>query len=1037
MHLSLHFLGSFQVKLNENTLTASRAKKIEALLAYLAMEAERTHRREALVGLLFPELPEAQARANLRQTLTRLRRAIKDAKADPPFLLATRETTQFNLASNVTLDVLTFEEGLNGCEKHRGQRNGRCSNCIALASKSVDLYHGPFMDGFFLEDSIAFDDWVLGHRERLQQVALEALQQITDYHEMRGEYSTAESFARQQITIEPWYESAHLQLMRLLVYQGKRTAALRQYESLRTILQDELGVEPEPETESFYKQITAIKEERPYRLPPGERSIGGRDDELAKINVQLADPERRLITLVGVGGIGKTTLAIEIGRRVAANHWGPFFHGVFYVPLAEIEISADSQGSTAPLVTAVAEVLGFTFAGTQPPEKQLHYYLRDKSLLLILDNFEHLLRNGYPFVQRLLQATQHLKLLVTSRERLKMAQEWVIPIDGLSVPQTGQNDSRYALELFKQRASRLVPDFAIGPADDPSNQRCNETDVVKICQLVNGLPLGIELAATWVRMLTCEEIAAEIAQNLDFLQSTLHDVPERHQSLRAVFDYSWNLLDAKEQKVLCQLSVFRGPFDRHAAAAVAGATLPILSTLVDRSLIQQHLHDAAQGTIRHNWLEVLRQYAAGKFAETTSNEQDGETAVRNRHATYYLQLLSNYRNDLRGSRQQETLDAITQEMANIRAAWHWAVAGNNFTLIGSVTDALGLFYYVRSWFTEGAELFAAAASQYRTQNSNFTDELIYGNLLARQGWLTFLSGRQSEGQALLTESLKILRPTEDYDALAYTLNFLAVTIYTSGDYTVARQLAEEGLALSITHDDQYRMAVAYNILSQIAYLQGRYGQARTHSRNSLELENSLGNRWSMGFSLTNLGRVAYATEDFDEAETRLLEGLAIREALDDKRGQALCLLYLGDTANAQKNLPLAEERFNTSLAFFREIGNPSGTAVALNRLGSLAQKQNKIQEASDNYHEALVISDQANMKALLLDTLLGIAYLLAASQTDDASIIATLVYEHPAASPKSRNQAQMLLNKLGIDSDLPPDQDLEVLLQNIVKQLLS
>ena len=248
LQLSLNFLGPFQASLGGQSIPESRAKKIEALLIFLALEADRAHRRESLVGLLFPDQPDEVARTNLRQTLNRLRKAIQDKEAKPPFLLITRESTQFNRDSNCTLDVWTLQQGLRGCEKHVEKRNGRCTACMQQLQTGLDLVRGPFLDGFFLEDSIPFDEWLLGHRERLQQDVLSGLQQLTHYLESRGEYAAAETYARRQIELEPWDEAAQRQVMRLLAYQGQRNVALRQFKTLSKMLEDELGVEPTTET---------------------------------------------------------------------------------------------------------------------------------------------------------------------------------------------------------------------------------------------------------------------------------------------------------------------------------------------------------------------------------------------------------------------------------------------------------------------------------------------------------------------------------------------------------------------------------------------------------------------------------------------------------------------------------------------------------------------------------------------------------------------------------------------------------------------
>lgn len=919
LHLSINLLGPFHATINSRPIPESRSKRIEALLAYLAVEHTTAHRRETLVGLLFPDMPDAQARTNLRQTLTRLRRAVQDAKAQPSYLLVTRESTQFNSESNSLVDVTVCTHALRGCASHAGRRDANCADCMASVGEGLALYRGDFMAGFLLEDAFAYDEWVLARRAELRQAVLAAARDLADYYERRGEYATAVPYTRQQIDIEPWQEAPHRQLMRLLAYQGERNAALQHYEKLRDILWDELGVDPMLETEALRDRIAAGLEERPYNLPTRDTTFVSRTEELAQLHAYLVDPQHRLVTLVGIGGSGKTALATEIGWRAATQFLGPFIHGVFFVPLAGL--MASQAENTNALVTAVAETIGITFAGKRPPQDQLLDYLHDKSLLLILDNFEHLLAAGRGFLLALLANTNAVQIIVTSRERLNLAAEWTLPVGGLPALDSGAQD------LFVQRARRLVPGFAV------SGEVCPETAVNRICQLVQGLPLGIELAASWVRMLDCVEIAREIAQSLDFLQSSQHDLPARHQSLRAVFDYSWKLLDAAARQVLQRLAVFHGSFNRQAAAAVGGASLPQLSLLVDNSLLQRQA--AAGGEIRFEMLEMLRQYALDKLGGHAAEK----TAVRDQHAAFYIDFLEKQLPLMRGEKQQTTLIQIAQEIENVRAAWHWAVERGNFATLDYGIDGLALFYYMRSWFAEGVEMFTLVVTRLQSMPRDTHLDAIYAKLLARQGWFTFLSGQQQAGIDLLKKSLAQLQAAPDPSARLYSLNFLAAALVGAGEAAAAQAVALEGLTLGQQVNDDYYQAIANNILSQIAYSQAEYAAARDYCLQSLTLEEALGNRWSMGFSFTNLGRVAYATGDFTEAQKRYQESLLIRKEMDDKRGQGLCLVYLGDTAVAQIDLPSAHSHYTNALALFRAIGSPHSISMTQTRLDKLAQQE--------------------------------------------------------------------------------------------------
>lgn len=1028
MHLSLRFLGSFEAQLNSEKTIESRAKRIEALLAFLATESDRAHRRERLVGLIFPETPDDQARTNLRQTLTRLRRAIDDREADPPFLLISRESTQFNPASNHFLDVAFFDHLLNGCHAHQPERNLDCQDCFQRLAEAVDLYRGPFLESFSLDDSAAFEEWVLIKRQQYHVEALSALQQLADHHERSGDYAVATDYVRHQLRLEPWKEDAHRQLMRMLAYQGQRTAALQQYLTLESMLREELGVEPLAETRSLYASIRAANDNRPYRLSPRNAAFVGRDEELALLNEYLTDPDKRLITLTGPGGSGKTAIATETGWRVARRFLGPFFHGVFFVPLAGIDSEhlEPSSGSSKfdPFITSVAEAIGFSFSGPRRPREQLARYLQDKSLLLIIDNVEHVIAKARPLIGDLLRQAPGIKILITSRERLGFNEEWVLEIEGLPYPGNGYLSviagrqhtdpvnlpAQYqAIALFESLGKRLVSDFSISDESDMTRANCPDTAVQRIAQLVQGSPLGIELAASWLRMLSCKEIAAEIENSLDFLSSTMHDLPDRHRSLRAVFDSSWQLLNAQQQQTLRRLSVFHGPFDRPAATATTGTSLATLSALVDHSMLhRQDLHIDDQTVGQYELLDTLRQYAAEKLE--TNDDEAGR--IREQHAAFYLQFLHQQLEVLIGSNQHKAVAGISQNIREIRSAWRWSIQHQDISGLSRALEALGLFYYMRSWFAEGADLFGLAARELELRRNEPEVGMVWARLRARQGWFTFLLGRQQDGLNQLLESVELLRPVVDRINLAYSLNFTAAALTILGDYEGASSLCEEARAIYEQYQDAYGCAISNNILSQIAYQQGDYLKARHHCEESLAFEQELGNRWSIGFTLTNLGRVAFALEHYGEAHGYFQESLAIRQSLTDSRGQALCLRYLGETAQAQGKMDQAKRDFESSLSLFRNMGSQDETSATLNSLGHLALQREQYLEAQRYFTEALRIAKQAATMPRILEATISLAWLLAKKDPVESAQIAVTVQNNPAANRNSRKQAAKLLEDL-------------------------
>jgi predicted ATPase len=395
---------------------------------------------------------------------------------------------------------------------------------------------------------------------------------------------------------------------------------------------------------------------------------------LAELSHLIVQPDCHLLTIIGPGGVGKTQLALT----VAAACDRAFLHGVCFVPLAPLTTSEF-------IVPAIAHALNFSTSGPAEPKTQLLNYLHEKELLLVLDNLEHLL-SDISMLAEILRSTLRVKLLATSRERLNLQGEWVFELHSLPTPTLGQTEEIEkisAVQLFLNAAQRQRFGFTLTEQ--------NREDVARICRLVDGMPLGLELAAAWTHVLSCQEIANEIEGSLDFLTVPARDRPERHRSLRAVFDHSWRLLGAEEQRALRQLSVFRGSFGREAAEQVAGATLPILSALTDKSLL--HRTDAG----RYDLHELIRQYSALKL-----NEAHEETDTRQRHFDYYLSLVESAAPHLTTAEWKPWLDRLEAEHDNLRTALGWCQVqtGSSEPLL-RLAGALYWFWYLRGDLSEG------------------------------------------------------------------------------------------------------------------------------------------------------------------------------------------------------------------------------------------------------------------------------------------------------------------------------------------------
>lgn len=682
-----------------------------------------------------------------------------------------------------------------------------------------------------------------------------------------------------------------------------------------------------------------------HNLPSGLTPFLGRESERGTLLAHLRDPVCRLVTLTGIGGVGKTRLAIELAAALApgGDRATPFPDGVYVVSLASLT-PADFRNDTFAIT--VAGALGMVLSGPDSATRQVGNFLREKALLLVFDNFEHLLAEAARLAE-LLQAAPALKLLVTSRERLNLRGEWVFELDGLAYPAHDHDPAAIAPEQFSAIQLFILTARAHAPALPITVETV--LAIARICRLVDGLPLGIELAASWTRALSCAEIADEIAHSIDFLAGGAVDLPPRQQSMRAIFDSSWGMLTLAERRALRQLAIFPGSFTRDAVVAVAGITLPLLAGLIDKSLVRR-VSVGEHAATRYALPEPLRQYAIDELARADEN-----SATSAQHATYYLGLLAEHTASLRGPGQPVALAALSLEIDQIRVAWRYASATGDVPAIERALDGLFHLYDMRSWFGEGADALCTARLALGASPDPGA-QLLAGRLMAREGWFVFHGGRQREAQAMLQRSVAIFRAAEAPADLVWALNYLAAVGSYLGEYAASADLARESLALTQGQGDTYGRVIALSVLCQIAYEQADFVAARAWGEQSLALEQQIGSPWSTAFSLLNLGKVVAALGDHPTARDLFERSLRIRQDLGDLRGVAICLNRLGDSAIALGDPAAAGVRYMAALELFREIGNRWGLAATLLNLGRLALEHAPDAAAARLLHEALELA---------------------------------------------------------------------------------
>jgi serine/threonine protein kinase/predicted ATPase len=655
-----------------------------------------------------------------------------------------------------------------------------------------------------------------------------------------------------------------------------------------------------------------------HNLPSYAAPFLGREEELAAVAERLADPACRLLSILGPGGVGKSRLAIQ----AAYEQMRQFRDGVFWVSLTGLS-------SPALLIPTLAEATQFTFYQEKEDapdlQKQFVNYLREKNILLVLDNFENVLDNS-GIIAAILTACPQVKILVSSSERLNLREEWSLPLTGLPLPdqeqlaELGEAALDYeAVRLFAQCASRVTPNFSLTAENGPA--------VAEICHLVGGIPLGIELAAAWTQLLSPAEIVSEIRESFDFLQTEMVNVPERHRSLRATFEYSWARLTAVEKQALRRLSIFRKGFNRIAAGAVAleGSTavqLSQLSALLNKSLLNRLTAD------RYQIHELLRQYAAQKLAE----DADEKRSVAQRHAAYYAEFLAKQSAPLFGPEQKEAAEKIEVNIENIRAAWGWLTADETDadfiqTALLQARISLTTFYQRRSWHEEGAELWRQAADCLRRRATAASPALAYA--LLHQAAFLYHSGQPREGERLLAESAAIFRDLTLNEGLAETALWEARFAQRQGAYALALTKHEQSQTLFREQNNLVGLADSLADSGYIISEQGRYAEATALYEESLAIRRRLGDRLAIADALNGLAALAYRRGEATAVKALAEEGLAIYKELDHQPGVARITQRLAMAAGIAGDYHKAIGFYERSLAIYKRMGNQAGVANCL------------------------------------------------------------------------------------------------------------
>lgn len=990
--LAFKLLGQVVLSIDGTPLDQFRSQKEAALLVYLAHSGE-IHQRDFLAELLWESNSTKQSLTNLRTVLSRLRKKVNGA------LNITRTTIELTRENRQQVDSVRLWQAL---ESLREIDSAATAEALQTA---LECYEGQFLANFYLDNAPQFNDWAIQTREQIHRRVLSAYDRLGQFLWQTNDVINGIIIARRWIDVDEFDEAAHLLLIQFLLQGGYTHEALAHYDYCVKLLREELGIEPSAEMTALIKEaqpqptaaaappaaVLPTTAARQHNLPIEYDQFFGRRQVIEEIQIRLDQPWCRLVTIMGQGGVGKTRLALNIAR----SRLRQYPDGVWLVELGNID--PQDEDIAEAIAVEIATTLELRLTGSTTPAAQLVSHLQHKQAMLILDNFEHLLDDGVQTVLDLVQGCEKVQMLITSREPLRIRAEWTITLTGLNYPINEQDElPSEAVDLFVAR--RAQQKYATIAAE-------SLTAIRTICQMVEGLPLAIELAAAMTRHSTAAAVADSLRDGFDALTPSLRDIPARHRGMHIVFEMSWQMLTPVLQQRLARLAIFRGGFSATAAWEIAEADENHLAALVEKSLLRHH-----NGLERYTLHPIIQAYAAIKQSAADSTAQ--------KHGRYYLSQLAKHREPLQKHRPQASMNILEPDIENIRLAWQTSLAGRETAYLNDALMALSTYYQLRGLAHEGDSVMHATMDQAAAWGDEST------SFAARAG-LERARFQNRLGQARLAIqtvqiALKLAVQSKDRWAQAMALVWWGESLWRLGDYSTAETKLTTALKqahainsveivgwchhqLGIINDIQsrYELALDHFEEAQAVWEELDHAQNLSNTLNSIGVVNTnkddlpaaqqameqalmlcetIGNRHVQASLLNNLSRIAIDRGDYAGAQYYLNLGLKLAVLNGNVTGQVDVYLNIGVIHHHQGELGLAQSSLEKALESAQEIGNRSRAALAMLNLAKVKQKQNKLEQSHSFYNQALEIANQDNLPNLECEALLGLAELL--SQED-------------------------------------------------------
>lgn len=997
-YLSMTLLGAFRAWTEDGELQPLRTLKERLLLSYLAVEHLRPHRRETLAELFWPNAAESVSRNSLRQALFGLRQAF-GAKQFDRFCTVSTQEVQFHLNQHVWTDLAAYDMHFKAVQQHYHAQDQICSYCFQHLYDAAELYRGEFLEDISIDGNLRLQSWLLQHRQRYCEQQMMILDGLSQTFEKMGDLAQAVRCIERQAALDGTDQSLYRRWMVLAAKLGQPQTALEIYEKLGR-RQNDL----EPQTIQLADQIRngqlerQVVRETVHNLPEQPMRFIGREIELLQLQRAFEDPLQRLFCVVGPGGVGKTRFALHAAQMMLPA----FPDGVYFIPVENVP-------DASHLPDTIARSLGLTQNQPADITVTIQASLGRRRVLLLLDNFEHLIGAG-DFLLELLRAAPNLKILVTSRERLHMQSETVMEMDGLpyqSLPNA--SEAPPAARLFLDRAARARSLNSAPVIEDIQDPQVREA-IEKICALVNGLPLAIELAASWANEFTFAQIAQEIERNADFLRTNMRDIPGRHRSLWASFEHSWNLLSDMEQEVFCRLAVFPGSFDARAAQDVAGAAFPWLISLLEKSMLRRVTFG------RYELHPYLRQFAGQKLLQFSRKTEE---ATRRQHAQYFLAWMADQSQDLISNTQVLALQQIDLEIDNVLASWKDALAaGTHDSFPGA---ARGLFYYLetRSRWKEGVDCFALAVDRLRDHpDPRARQMLIYS--LACLGWFSCRLSQFETAQRYLQESLDLLDPDQNSPEKTFTHFAFGFLMVWMAQYVSAWQHLSISLESAKEQQDAWAIAWARELLTEIAVESEQQPFQQAPFLQNLQAFEQLGDQRGIARVLNYLGNIAMTDELYPQAEAYFRRMLTTMESLGDLWGAASGYGKLGRLAISRAEFREAIDLLQHSLELYRRTGDLRREAFVLGDLGEASAALDDHAAAERCFAMALDTAQSSQRSALAQDILTSAASAAMHQQKNDAAVtLLGCVMLLPITDRLTARRVTLLLKQLNEQGSAP------------------